>query len=81
MSKGEYIQGRSASASADPTRLQMIPLSTPLTSSTTSSAHPSAPPIVQITRVLRDGAIVNEDGEVIGHDPRPTLLLSLSGSR
>ena len=81
MSKGEDIQGRSASAIADPTQLQMIPFSTPLTSSTPSSAHPSTPHRVQITRVLRDGAIVNEDGEIIGHEPRPTLPLSLSGSR
>ena len=59
----------------------MVPFSTPLTSSTPSSAHPSARNRVQITRVLGDGAIVDEDRRVIGHQPRPAPPLSLSGSR
>ena len=78
MSKGEDIQRRSASTIADPpTQLQIVPFSTPLTTST-PSAHPSAPHRVQITRVLRDGAIIDEEGNVVGQVPRPTLPLSLS---
>src|SRR6266480_7771870 len=83
MSKGEDIQGRSASTSAAPsTQLQMVPFSTlPLTSSTPSSVHPSASKRTLFTRVLGDGTRVDDAGNYIGHEPRPAPQLSLSGSR
>src|SRR6266480_3421147 len=77
MSKGEDIQGRSASTSAAPsTQLQMVPFSTlPLTP---SNVHPSASQGTLFTRVLGDGTIVDDAGNKLGHRPAPP---SLSGSR
>ncbi len=78
MSKGEDIQRRSASTSADPsTQLQMVPFSTPLTTSTPSSAHKR----VLFTRVLGDGTIVDDAATYLGLVPRPAPQLSFSGSR
>ena len=59
----------------------MVPFSTPLTSSTPSLAHPSAYKKVLFTRVLGDGAIVDDAWNMIGQEPRPAPQLSLSGSR
>ena len=73
MSKGEDIQGRSASTSAAPsTQLQMV------LPPTSSNVHPSASQRTLFTRVLRDGTIVDDAGNKLGHRPAP---LTLSGSR
>ena len=73
MSKGEDVQGRSASTSAAPsTQLQMV------LPPTSSNVHPSASQRTLFTRVLRDGTIVDDAGNKLGHRPAP---LSLSGSK